>query len=336
MDHFEYLEKKTEQGLISPQLAEVIKNFYISYDEAVVENGHEISTLAPILNTFLDLVVEQLKQPYKFEPYHRHISTPFDYYAFGLTLMRPMVDFSRSTVAGANHLREIQEILKRGENVILLANHQTEPDPQAISLLLEPYDPEFAKEMIFVAGHRVTSDPLAAPLSKGRNLLCIYSKRHIEKDPDTKEEKQLHNQRTMKMMSQLLSEGGKCIYVAPSGGRDRLGPNGKVEVAPFDPQSIEMFHLMAKHSGHPTHFYPLALSTYRMLPPPSSVEKELGERRHAHCTPIHLAFGAEVNMEQFPGSDIADKKIRRQMRAEYIQSQVEADYRRFPEDTHTF
>lgn len=328
MDHFTYLEKKTQEGLIPKQLSEIVRSFYDSYGEAVEENGYQISDLSSTLNKFLDLVIEQLKTPFVFEPYHRYISSPFDYYSFGLELLRPMIDFPHSKVLGLDHFRSIQNALKNGDNVILLANHQTEPDPQAISLLLEPHDPEFAKEMIFVAGHRVTSDPLAAPFSKGRNLLCIFSKRHIETHPETKEEKLLHNQRTMKKMSQLLSEGGKCIYVAPSGGRDRIGASGEIEIAPFDPQSIEMFYLMAKQAEHPTHFYTLALATYKMLPPPSSVEKELGEKRQAHCTPIHLAFGPEIEMDKFPGSDEGDKKLRRQKRADFIQQQVMVDYKR--------
>ena len=60
-------------------------------------------------------------------------------------------------------------------------------------------------------------------------------------------------------MSSLLSEGGKVIYVAPSGGRDRKNLNDKIVVAPFDPQSIEMFSLMARKAKKPTHFYPLSL-----------------------------------------------------------------------------
>ena len=34
--------------------------------------------------------------------------------------------------------------------------------------------------MIMVAGDRVTTDVVAVPFSKGRNLLCIFSKKHIE------------------------------------------------------------------------------------------------------------------------------------------------------------
>ena len=28
------------------------------------------------------------------------------------------------------------------------------------------------------------------------------------------------------MLEELLSEGGKCIYIAPSGGRDRVNDDG--------------------------------------------------------------------------------------------------------------
>ena len=57
----------------------------------------------------------------------------------------------------------------------------------------------------------------------------------------------------MKTMQQLMTDGGKCIWVAPSGGRDRPSDDGKYEVAPFDSKSIEMFRLMsAKADGTAT------------------------------------------------------------------------------------
>ena len=67
----------------------------------------------------------------------------------------------KSKVLHLNRVTHIAEQLAKGDNVILLANHQTELDPQAISLLLEKTHPRIAEEMIFVAGHRVVSDPLA-------------------------------------------------------------------------------------------------------------------------------------------------------------------------------
>jgi len=326
LDHFEKLRCAVKEGAIPENLAMVIHNFYLSYDEAIKENNYTIELIQPLLDQFLKLVINQLKNPYRFEPYHKHITKPFDYYHFGLDFIRPLVVFEKSTVRGIEHLNTIENTLANGDNVILLANHQTEPDPQAISLLLENSHKKLAQEMIFVAGHRVISDPLAVPFSIGRNLLCIYSKRHIETEPELKQEKLSHNQRTMKIMGQLLDEGGHCIYVAPSGGRDRMGSAGKIEIAPFDPQSIELFWLIAKQAKRKTHFHPLTLSTYNLLPPPSSVQKELGERRHAHCTPIHLSFSHAIDMEEYPGSDCIDKKERRQNRADYICNLVTKEY----------
>ena len=60
----------------------------------------------------------------------------------------------------------------------MIGNHQTEADPQVLSLLLETEGYEdTAEKTIFVAGHKVTTDPLAIPFSMGRNLLTIFSKK---------------------------------------------------------------------------------------------------------------------------------------------------------------
>ena len=241
-------------------------------------------------------------------------------------MIRPLIDLDHSNIHGQDQVDQIENYLSKGENVILFANHQTEPDPQVISILLEEKHPNLAEEMIFVAGHRVVTDPLAVPLSKGRNLLCIYSKKHIEHPKELEAEKFLHNQRTMKKMSELLSKGGKCIYVAPSGGRDRPDTQGKVEVAKFDPSSIDLFLLIAQKAKTPTHFFTLALATYALLPPPNVVEKEIGERRHANSAPVHLHFGDEIIWDQIPAQPHVNKKERSKMRAEYIWSKVQQDY----------
>jgi glycerol-3-phosphate O-acyltransferase len=130
----------------------------------------------------------------------------------------------------------------------------------------------------------------------------------------------------MELMSLLLKEGGKAIYVAPSGGRDRRNKQGVVEVAPFDSGSIELFYLMAQKAGTPTHFYPMSLVTYDVLPPPETVQIEMGEMRHAGRAPIHLAIGPELTMETFPGSDAQDRKIRRKARTDYIWNEVNSRY----------
>lgn len=327
---FSKLKDYTTEGAIPPKYGEIIEKFYLCYQEAISSSEENTDTHNEVFLTLLHLIDQQCQNPFDFQPYHALIRKPFDYYQFGLDLVKPLVDLPHSTVKGLDHLKQIAGSLEKGENAIFLANHQTEADPQAISILLENSYPKLGEEMIFVAGERVITDPLAAPISMGRNLLCIYSKRYIDHPPEQKMKKQLHNKRTMELMSQLLSEGGKAIYVAPSGGRDRPNPNGVVEVAPFDPQSIEMFYLMAQRAGHPTHFYPMALKTYELLPPPQTIQVELGEARVTKRADIHLAFGPKIDMENFPGNDLKDKHERRSARADYICNLVRQDYTKFP------
>ncbi|NGX45797.1 MAG: hypothetical protein K940chlam2_00977 [Chlamydiae bacterium] len=316
---------------ISSQTARQLAQFCESCMEAISSSGEDPSPYRRIFATYLDLVLEESKTPYPFEPYHKRVRAPFDYYAWGIEFMRPLVDLNRSHLLGKERLIEIQTHLKNGANVIFLANHQIEADPQAISLMLEKDFPKLAEEMIFVAGERVITDPLAIPFSMGRDLLCIYSKRYIDHPPEEKDRKQLHNKKTMQRMSALLSEGGRCIYVAPSGGRDRPNKDGLVEVAPFDPKSVEMFYLMAKRAKSPTFFYPLTLLTYQVLPPPETVQVELGESRVTKRGPIHMSVGPRIDMESIPVPENIKKDAARKARADYIWNLVRRDYARLTE-----
>ena len=288
--------------------------------------GLPAETADRVLGEFLWSVGEQVRHPFEFEPYHRLVTEPFDYYTFGIDFFRPLVDKDRSTLTGRDQLRRIAAQLAAGENVIFLANHQSEADPQIISILLEDEWPELGKEMIFVAGERVIADPMTAPFSMGRNLLCIYSKRHIEHPPERKAAKVLHNRKTMERMADLLGEGGHAIYVAPSGGRDRPNASGQVEVAPFDAQSIEMFRLMAQRATRPTHFSPMALATYDSMPPPEKVEVELGEPRKLRRCPVHLAIGEELDFERFANDD---RDARRAAQADAAWRAVKDAYQAF-------
>lgn len=329
MDNFSIFEKKVHEalkaGVLTQKVATALLQFFHSYIRAVKESLTEEEILA-WFNTFFKILSEQSKEIPIFEPYHAALRKPFDYYKFGNDFFRPLVDRSKSKIVGHDHLKEIYAYMKKGHNVIFLANHQIEADPQALSVLLDDHYPGLAEKTIFVAGERVTTDPVAIPFSLGRHLLCIYSKRYIDIPPEKKVEKQTHNKRVMELMSLLLKEGGKSIYVAPSGGRDRRNAKGVIEVAPFDPGSIELFYLMAQKAGTPTHFYPMSLVTYDVLPPPETIQIELGEARHTGRAPIHLAVGAELNMEEFPGSDTPDKKGRRIARATHIWNQVNNQY----------
>lgn len=320
------LEALRSQGVLSDKYCRIILQFYDCFKVAVQEAGRPLKSVISTFLLFLELVREQFEHPYRFEPYHRKVRHPIDYYAFSLDFIRPLIDFSKSSVKGLDVLDEVEKQMARGENVIFLANHQTETDPQAIAILLQKTHPKLAESIIYVAGERVVTDPIAIPFSMGCDLLCVYSKRYIDHPPELKLEKQLHNKNTMELMSRLLQEGGKAIYVAPSGGRDRKNSQGIVEAAPFDPQSIEMFYLMAQKSKTATHFYPLSLDTYDLLPPPETIQKELGETRSAKYCPIHLFFALEFQMEHFEGSQEKDKRKRREMRSYAIWSLVNQNY----------
>lgn len=313
-------------GEVSEKLHDIILGLYESYLVSLDNSGLHKCDIDALFNTLLGLIVLQLKSPFHFQPYHQKIEAPTNYFQFGLEFIRPLFDKPSSLIVGRKNLDLIEKQLNMGENAVLFANHQTEVDPQLMNLLLEESYPRLGSEVVFVAGDRVLTDPLAVPLSMGRNLLCIYSKRHIDTPPEKKEEKLLHNRRTMERMKALLSEGGKFIYVAPSGGRDRADAKGHVAVSAFDPQSIEMFRLMAKQSTKMVHFYPLSLITYDILPPPQQIESELGEKRKAKRGGIRFAFGEPIDMDCFPGNDATDRHLKRQMRATHIWNLVNTNY----------
>ncbi|MCH9611932.1 MAG: hypothetical protein S4CHLAM102_04090 [Chlamydiia bacterium] len=305
----------------SPKIFEICKGFYEAYRQVLKHLGRHESDYLDVCANHMQYIEKQIVTPYQFEPYHHAIRDP-DYYQFGIDCISGLVDQETSTVGGKENLEKIVEYLKKGENVIFFANHQIEADPQCLAILLRDLAPELAKETIYIAGDRVVSDPLAVPFSIGLNLLCIYSKKYFTIHPEERESKQLHNKRAMQQLSEVLKEGGRSVFLAPSGGRDRKNDQGELEVHPFDQQSIEMFRLTAKKSGVKTHFFPLMLKTHCIMPPPESIQVELGETRHTEGGAIHATFCDEVDMDQFEKAGIKDKHEIRRLRAEEFWQQV--------------
>lgn len=314
-DNFAQLIKSLR---LPEKFASLMQGCYSRYLEVVQES--DVPEAKELFKTYLTLIGKQIQKPYAFSLYHEKVTSPFDYEAFGKAFMKPLIIFEESKLLGKETLYKMEEALKKKENVIFLANHQTEPDPQILQLMLQEAFPLLTESLIFVAGDRVITDPMAVPFSLGCNLFCIFSKKHIEHPPEKKEEKLLHNQKSLKCLAERLSQGGAAIYIAPSGGRDRKGADGTFEVAPFDAQSLEMLALFAEEAKRPTHFYPLALKTFAILPPPSSVDVELGEERVASRSSVGIAFGEEVQMERITG----DPKTKRERREERAKALLEA------------
>ncbi len=261
------MDKRLKPEGLPKKYERILTQFFQCYREAT--GGGD-----PILQQFSELLRLQLKQPFTFEPYHKKVRRPIDYYQFSLDFIRPLIDLVHSSVQGMEVLGRIDEQLNKGENVVLLANHQTETDPQAIAILLEKSHPHIGEKIIYVAGERVVADPLAIPFSMGCDLLCIYSKRYIDHPPELKAQKQLRNKNTMELMSRLLQEGGKIIYVAPSGGRDRRGSDGEISTSPhlIPPASRCVISWPAKPKPPPI-FTHLLLPPTIFSPPPKRSKK---------------------------------------------------------------
>lgn len=314
-----------EEKKISKKYFDIFTDFYTNYKNAVkstLSNEEILKTF----KVFLELISNQALNDYKFELFHKKVTHPFNYQQFGIDFIKPLIEFEKSKIFGLDNLKKIEHFINNKENVIFLANHQSETDPILIYLLLEKDFPKLASDIIYVAGERVITDPLAIPFSMGCNLLCIYSKRYIDLDPKMKHQKQIHNKKVMSLMSSLLSDGGRAIYVAPSGGRDRKNEQGKIQIAPFDPQSLELFYLMSKKAKTPTHFFPLTLATYNIIPPPEKIQIEMGEKRIVNRGSVFISFSDELDMDHFPGSEEKNKIKRRKNRAQYIHNIVKKEY----------
>ncbi len=249
-----------------------------------------------VFKNMIKTYVQQLADPYEFPSYHLAMRSPFDYYALGNEYVGLLIDWQRSVLRHPERWDDIQKQLAAGENVILLANHQSEADAAFIPLLTAASHPGLGEQVIYVAGDRVVTDIMAKPFSMGRNLLCVHSKKHIDDDPALKPAKQKQNLRTLKEMERLLKEGGKLLWIAPAGGRDRMR-NGVLAPDAFDAGAIEMMRRLGTKKGAArTHYYPFAMATYNVMPPPDKLEKSLGEKREVRFTGVGLSVGAEMDV----------------------------------------
>ena len=246
--------------------------------------------------TFLKFVQEALANPHKFSAFAKAIRDPFDYYTWGNEFLKPLIIDNQSKAFGLDNANKIKELIAKGDNVVILSNHQTEADPQVLSILLEKEGlSALAEKMIFIAGHKVTSDPVAIPFSMGRNLICIHSKKHIKNPPEDIPRKQAQNLESMNAMSSLFTQGGNVFWVAPSGGRDRPDESGQFVVSPYDVKALDMFKLLSMQTGKPLHFFPMAMYTHQLVPPPKDVSSELGETRSAKRGAVSVNFLDETN-----------------------------------------
>ncbi|KAM0967320.1 hypothetical protein FF1_023003 [Malus domestica] len=306
------IRKETEAGRLPSTIASGMEELYQNYKNAILQsrNPKADETVLSNMTAVLDRVFLDIEDPFVFSPYHKAMRVPFDYYMFGQNYIRPLVDFRNSYVGNLSIFYEIEEKLQQGHNIFLISNHQTEADPAVIALLLESTNPHLAEKMFldlvlqtYIAGDRVVTDPLCKPFSMGRNLICVYSKKHMNDDPELADMKRKANTRSLKEMALLLRGGSQIVWIAPSGGRDRPDPaTGEWYPAPFDAASLDNLRRLGEHSAAPGHIYPLALLCHNIMPPPAQVEKEIGEKRMISFHGTGLSVAPEITFSDITAS----------------------------------
>lgn len=317
---------------IPDRLVASVDELYTNYKKAIISSGlpgADESFVARVMASVCERVLMQLdpRAAYTFPSYHERILEPYNYYNFGQRYIRGLVNFQTSQLGHKNRFEQIQAQLDAGHNVVLLANHQTEADPAVFALLLEAEFPKLATDVIYVAGDRVVTDPLCKPFSMGRNLFCVHSKKHLDDIPELKAEKQATNRRTLKAMQTALNEGGKLLWIAPSGGRDRSMDSSTGENIPdaFDPSAVELMRALVAKAKPEGHLYPFAMYSYRIMPPPKSVEKSIGERRLVFHEPVGISVCEELNVDELL-QGVEDKAERQQKLADAAFEGVSKEY----------
>jgi glycerol-3-phosphate O-acyltransferase len=326
---FGILDKLAESGKCPPMLVAGFKDFYSNYRGAVVGSGApgaDEAFATRVQATIADTVFAQFAAPYTFPSFHKRILEPYDYYNFGQRYVGSLIDFSASALGNADVFAEIDARLAAGHNVVLLANHQTEADPGVFAHMLEASFPRVAREVIYVAGDRVVTDPLCKPFSMGRNLFCVHSKKHMDDVPELKAGKQETNRKTLVAMGRALAEGGKLVWIAPSGGRDRPKADGTWAPDTFDPAAVELMRNLLSRSKQPGHMYPMAMWSWKLMPPPPSVDKNLGERRLTNYTGVGISVAPELDVAAITAPAGGDKDAAQRLLAEAAHAAVSSQY----------
>eukprot|EP00204_Picochlorum_oklahomense_P000837 CAMPEP_0118797840 /NCGR_PEP_ID=MMETSP1161-20130426/298_1 /TAXON_ID=249345 /ORGANISM="Picochlorum oklahomensis, Strain CCMP2329" /LENGTH=433 /DNA_ID=CAMNT_0006725059 /DNA_START=15 /DNA_END=1316 /DNA_ORIENTATION=+ len=337
---FAILKAGQGSGKIPERLIGAVNELYMNYKKAILGSGvsgADEQFVAKVMASVCERVLLQLnpEASYTFPSYHARILEPYNYYNFGQRYIRGLVDFHTSILGNEDGFREVEEQLKRGENVVLLANHQTEADPAVFALLLEARFPDLATDVIYVAGDRVVTDPLCKPFSMGRNLFCVHSKKHMDDDPDTKAEKMATNRKTLRAMQNSLNEGGKLLWIAPSGGRDRSVDPKTEENIPdrFDPSAVELMRALITKAKPEGHLRPFAMYSYRIMPPPKVVEKDIGEKRLVFHAPVGISIGKELEVDSILDG-VEEKEARQKALAEVAWEQTMDAYMKLVHAIH--
>ena len=165
-EFFGALQKGVDSGKLPKPLYAAFEDFYNNYKQTVLNSDAPDASpelVARVMGSIADRTFNQFLDPYTFPSYHTRLLEPYDYYKFGQNYVRTLINFNKSVVGHLERFQKVQEQLDAGDNVVLLANHQTEADPGVWALLLEKKLPHLATEIIYVAGDDARHEPCKAP-----------------------------------------------------------------------------------------------------------------------------------------------------------------------------
>ncbi len=154
-EFFGALQKGVDSGKLPKPLYAAFEDFYKNFKQTVLNSDAPDASpelVARVMGSIADRTFNQFLDPYTFPSYHTRLLEPYDYYKFGQNYVRTLINFNKSVVGHLDRFKKVQEQLDAGDNVVLLANHQTEADPGVWALLLEKQLPNLATEIIYVAG----------------------------------------------------------------------------------------------------------------------------------------------------------------------------------------
>ena len=128
------LAKAKEKYNIPAEYEAIMQGFFTSYMTEVYKAGRDTDHYEKVLTKLFKQILENTKEPYKFPPYHEAIREPLDYYALGNEFATGVINNEDSAILGLEQIAKIKEQLAAGDNVVMLANHQSEADPQIFSV----------------------------------------------------------------------------------------------------------------------------------------------------------------------------------------------------------
>ena len=125
----------------------------------------------------------------------------------------------------------------------------------------------------------------------------------------------------------MFKEGRTLLWIAPSGGRDRIDEeSGKYKPGVFDPSAVQLIKRLLEKAGKSNrgHVYPMAMASAEIMPPPRGVQKDLGEERVLNHHGVGISLGDEILEADIPG--LSESEDASQVYSDHLYARVTSLY----------